>query len=55
MAPENNDFTQMVKKYLLTLDFSDQPKYVQVGIGGATGWATGLVASKVGKVSVGEW
>ena len=45
----SDDYTQVVKKYLLTLDFSDKPKYVQLGIGGATGYATGVVAAKVGK------
>jgi len=43
-------YGEVIKHYLLSLDLSNQSPYVQLGIGGATGWFTGMVAGKVGKV-----
>jgi len=48
--PDCDTYGEVIKHYILSLDLSNQSPYVQLGIGGATGWFTGVVAGKVGKV-----
>ena len=50
---EGEPYSEMIKRYLLTVDLSNQSTAVQLGIGGATGWFTGHLVGKVGKVLAG--
>lgn len=46
---EGESYTHAIKRQLLSVDLSNQSTYVQLGIGGATGWFTGVMVGKVGK------
>ena len=50
MEGEEDTYTQALVRHISTLDLNKQPKYVQLGVGGLTGWLTGMAAIKVGKV-----
>ena len=50
---EGEPYSEMIKRYILTVDLSNQSTAVQLGIGGATGWFTGALVGKVGKVVAG--
>jgi len=43
-------YSEAVMQYFRSLDLSNQSTHVQLGIGAATGWFTGAMVGKVGKV-----
>jgi len=45
-----SSYTKAVVSRVVALDLSDKSTYVQLGVGGATGWLTGYMVGKVGRV-----
>jgi len=46
----DSSYTKAVVSRVVALDLSDKSTYVQLGVGGATGWLTGYMVGKVGRV-----